>query len=235
MADELWIARAGTLPYEEAAALQVELRARRQADELPDLLLLLEHPPVYTRGLRTEASELPHPDPWYRARGIEVLGTERGGRATYHGPGQLVGYPVMRVPDVIAFVRTMERALVAALADEGIQAEARPKLTGVWVPERGKIASIGIHVQRRVSTHGFALNVDNDLRPFEWIVPCGIEGVTMTSVSRLTGVRGGLPRVRDRVARRFAEAHGLRPRPVPLARLLEGDPGPAARIPSVVS
>ena len=234
MADELWIARAGLVPYPEALALQRELRSRRQGDEIPDVLLLLEHPPVYTRGLRTEAAELPHPDDWYRARGVEVLDTDRGGRATYHGPGQLVGYPVMRVPDVIAFVRTMERALVRALADVGIRAEARPKLTGVWVPEAGKIASIGIHVQRRVSTHGFALNVDCDLRPFEWIVPCGIEGVRMTSVRTLTGDGGGLDAMGDRVALRFAEAHGLRPRPVALAQLVGGSPAPLAGIPSVV-
>ncbi len=235
MADELWVVRAGTVPYLEAVELQATLRAMRQAELIPDVLLLLEHPPVYTSGLRTETAELPHPDEWYRARGADVLATERGGRATYHGPGQLVGYPVMRVPDVIAFVRTMERALVRALGDEGIMAEARPRLTGVWVPEHGKIASIGIHVQRRVSTHGFAVNVDNDLEPFEWIVPCGIEGVTMTSVSRVTGRTGALPCFRRRVAWRFAEAHGLRQRLVSLPRLLGlGAARPPARVPSAV-
>ncbi len=223
---ELWVARAGTLGYQDALSLQERIRARRQADLVPDVLLLLQHPAVYTKGRRTDASELPRPEQWYRARGIDVLETDRGGRVTYHGPGQLVGYPIMRVPDVVAYVRTMERALVAALDDEGVPAEARPALTGVWT-ERGKIASIGIHVARRVSTHGFAVNVDCDLRPFEWIVPCGIEGVRMTSVAEIAGNAGGLRCLGKRVAWRLAQAHGLRQRFVSLDRVLgEGAPAP---------
>ena len=194
---ELWVAWLGTLPYGEAVAVQERLRARRQADEIPDTLLLLEHPAVYTRGRRSDAADLPLGDAWYEAQGIEVLDTDRGGRVTYHGPGQLVGYPIMRVPDVIGFVRTMEQALVTALADEGVAAESRHRLTGVWTAQ-GKIASIGIHVARRVSTHGFAVNVDTDLEPFRWIVPCGIEGVAMTSIAEITGRAGGLACFRRR-------------------------------------
>ena len=222
---ELWVASLGTVPYAEAVDVQERLRARRQADEIPDTLLLLEHPAVYTRGRRSDAADLPLGDAWYEAQGIEVLDTDRGGRVTYHGPGQLVGYPIMRVPDVIGFVRTMEQALVTALADEGVAAESRHRLTGVWTAQ-GKIASIGIHVARRVSTHGFAVNVDTDLEPFRWIVPCGIEGVAMTSIAEITGRAGGLACFRRRVGWRFAQAYGRRQRLVTLDRLLGGAPIP---------
>ena len=234
-AEELWVAWLGTVPYDDALVLQEDLRARRQGDELPDVLLLLEHPPTYTVGRRTEGVELLHPPEWYAERGAEVRPTDRGGRATYHGPGQLVGYPVMRVPDVVEFVRTMERALVGALADVGVAAEARPRLTGVWAPGHGKIASIGIHVRRRISTHGFALNVDNDLTPFAGIVPCGIEGVTMTSVAAATGRSGLLDEVREHVARRYAEAHGRRLRRVSRDALEAHAPASPARVASVAS
>ena len=124
---------------------------------------------------------------WYRAQGIDVVKTDRGGKLTYHGPG-----PARRLPDharstdVVAYLRTMEEAIVAALAEEGIDAGPREGLTGVWVEDR-KIGSIGVHVSRGVTTHGFAINVDNDLQPFEWVVPCGLEGVRMTSVTKETG------------------------------------------------
>jgi lipoate-protein ligase B len=218
---ELWVAQLGTIPYQEGVALQDTLRARRQAGELPDLLLVLEHPPVYTRGRRTEPGDLPMDEDWYRAQGIEVCDTDRGGRVTYHGPGQLVAYPIMAVERVADFVHTMERAIVAALADEGIGAEARhTPLTGVWVGE-SKIASIGVRVSGGVTTHGLAVNVDNDLQPFEWIVPCGIDQVRVTSVSRETGGLPSLPCFRKRMAWRFAEAFGRRQRIVSARRLLE--------------
>jgi lipoyl(octanoyl) transferase len=185
-APELLVARLGVVPYDEALTLQHALRARRQADELPDVLLLLEHPPVYTRGRRSQDGDLPFAPAWYAERGIEVVPVDRGGQLTYHGPGQLVGYPIMRIDDVIAYLRTLEAALIAALADERIAARARPEdgieYTGVWVAER-KIASIGVHVQRGVTTHGFAVNVENDMRPFEWAVACGLPGVRMTSIA----------------------------------------------------
>ena len=219
---ELWVASLGRVPYAEAVALQERVRAARQDDAIPDALLLLEHPPVYTKGRRTAAAELPMGEAWYLAQGIEVAESDRGGRVTYHGPGQLVGYPIMRIDDVLAFVRTMEGALIRALADEGIEAEVREGLTGVWAGER-KIGSIGVHVSRGVTTHGFAINVDNDLQPFEWIVPCGIEGVRMTSICRETGRAGGMACFRKRVAWRFAEAFGLRQRLVSLERLLAAD------------
>jgi lipoyl(octanoyl) transferase len=224
VADELWVANLGQVEYRAAYAMQQRVRERRQADEIPDALLLVEHPPVYTRGRRTGPGELPMGEDWYRAQGIDVVDVDRGGKVTYHGPGQLVGYPIMRTDDVVAFVRTMERALVAALGDEGLspclRTDEGPDFTGVWVGER-KIASIGVHVSKGVTTHGFAVNVQNDLQPFEWVVPCGLAGVQMTSLLRETRGSGELLRCfRKRAAHRFAEAHGLRQRLVSPARVL---------------
>src|SRR5438067_12931883 len=124
MAD-LWVVDVGRMEYREALALQERVRSARQEDRIPDTLLLVEHPPVYTRGRRTGPGELPMGEDWYRTQGIDVVDTDRGGRVTYHGPGQLVGYPIMRTDDVIAFVRAMERAIVAALAAEGGEAQLR--------------------------------------------------------------------------------------------------------------
>jgi lipoate-protein ligase B len=156
---------------------------------------------------------------WYRTQGIEVTDTSRGGRVTYHGPGQLVGYPIVRVGDVIEYVRTMERAVIAALADEGVEAGVREGLTGIWAGER-KIGSIGVHVSRGVTMHGFAVNVDCDLQPFEWIVPCGIDGVRMTSLYVETRRTGAMSCFRKRMAWRFADTFGLRQRIVSADRLL---------------
>jgi lipoyl(octanoyl) transferase len=229
MADELWTVNLGTIEYREAHALQERVRDARQADAIPDTLLLLEHPPVYTRGRRSQPGELPMGEEWYRMQGIDIVPTDRGGRLTYHGPGQLVGYPIMRISDVAAYLRTMERAIIGSLSDAGVRAGLRDGLTGVWVGER-KIGSIGVHVSRGVTTHGFAVNVENDLQPFEWVVPCGLDGVRMTSVAREVAAPapGLLPDFREAVARRFAEAFSrrmstaaateLEPPRVPLAR-----------------
>ena len=224
---ELWVAQLGTIPYREGVALQETLRARRQDGEIPDLLLVLEHPPVYTKGKRTEPADLPMGEDWYRAQGIDVCDTDRGGRVTYHGPGQLVAYPIMGVQRVAEFVHTMEGAIVSALADEGIAAEARATpFTGVWAGD-SKIASIGVRVSGGVTTHGLAVNVDNDLQPFEWIVPCGIDHVRVTSVSKETGQGRSLPCFRKRMAWRFAEAFGRRQRIVSARRIVEREPVPA--------
>jgi lipoyl(octanoyl) transferase len=183
---ELWVAQLGEVGYEEALRLQEDARTARQAGRIPDVMLLLEHPRVYTRGRRSAPGELSMGEDFYRARGIEIVDVNRGGKITYHGPGQLVGYPIVAVDDVVEYVRTLERALVAALAEEGVEARARvedgPDYTGVWVQDR-KIASIGVHVARGVTTHGFAVNVDNDLEPFSWVVACGLDGVHMTSLA----------------------------------------------------
>jgi lipoyl(octanoyl) transferase len=221
--DELWVCQLGVVEYREALALQERVRAARQADAAPDVMLVLEHPPVYTRGRRSGAGELPLGEAWYRAQGIDIVDVDRGGKITYHGPGQLVGYPIVRVPDVVAYVRTLERGLVAALQEEGVGARARvmdgPDYTGVWVGER-KIASIGVHVARGVTTHGWAVNVENDLEPFSWVVPCGLSGVQMTSLAAETGRTPTLmPCFRKRAALAVARALGRRQRLVSRARL----------------
>jgi lipoyl(octanoyl) transferase len=197
----------GLVPYAEALALQLAERARVQAGESDGVLLLLEHPPVYTLGRRSEPGDLAMGEDWYRAQGIEIVRTDRGGKLTYHGPGQLVGYPVVRVERIGDHVCAMEKAIVAALAEQGIEARGRDaegaQFTGVWVEDR-KIASIGIHVSRGVAIHGFAVNVDNDLQPFEWAVACGLPDVRMTSVCRETGRSGTLPAVAERIATELA-------------------------------
>jgi lipoyl(octanoyl) transferase len=239
--DELWVCHLGTVPYLDAVVLQERVRARRQAGELPDTLLLLEHPPVYTRGRRSAAGDLGAHSPdglpgadFSRARGIDVVDTDRGGRVTYHGPGQLVGYPIMHVSDVGFHLRTMEAAIVSALAEEGVTAHSRHEegidYTGVWVGPR-KIASIGVHVSRGVSTHGFAINVDNDLDPFSWVIACGLPDVAMTSLAEELG--SGAPGVacfRKRVAHAFCQAHRRRQRLVSPQRL--GIDAPLAPAPS---
>jgi lipoyl(octanoyl) transferase len=222
--NELWVCHLGTVPYLDAVAMQEQVRARRQAGELPDTLLVLEHPPVYTRGRRSGAEDLPFDEGFYRAKGIEVAATDRGGRLTYHGPGQLVGYPIMRIEDVHRFLRTMEEAIIAALSELGIQARSRREegidYTGVWVQER-KIASIGVHVSRGVTTHGFAVNVENDLEPFSWVTACGLPDVSMTSLAcELAPERtSGLACFRRRMAFQFTQAHGRRQRLVSPRRL----------------
>lgn len=213
---DLQVCHLGTIPYREALDLQLRIRERRLAEEVPDTLLLLEHPPVYTRGRRSRPRELALGEAFYRARGIEIVDTDRGGRVTYHGPGQLVGYPIMRVTDVGLHLRRMEAAIVAALADLGVAARSRceegPDYTGVWVSDR-KIASIGVHVSRGISTHGFAINVTNDLAPFDWIVACGLPDVRMTSLAHeLPAARAADPgelwhELRHGLVDRFREAH----------------------------
>ena len=219
---ELWTCHLGTVEYAAAAELQEELRERVIAGELPDLLLLLEQPPVYTLGRRSEPGDLPFGEEFWRARGIDVQRTPRGGKLTYHGHGQLVGYPIMHVADIPGFISTMESAIVTSLADEGIEARGRdhegPAYTGVWVEDR-KIASIGVHISRGVSAHGFALNVDNDVEPFHQVTACGLPGVRMTSVALETGRCRRFECVRRRTAYAYAQAHGLRQRIVAPSRI----------------
>ena len=211
------------MPYLDALAMQEHVHARRLAGSIPDTLLLLEHPAVYTRGRRSGAEDLPFGEDFYRARGIDVIATDRGGKLTYHGPGQLVGYPIMAVADVSAHLRTIEHAVIHALSEEGLAARTRHDegvdYTGVWVQER-KIASIGVHVSRAISSHGFAVNVDNDLEPFSWITACGLPDVTMTSLARESdGACASLTCFRKRVAHSFCQAHSRRQRLVSPWRL----------------
>ena len=181
----LEVIQAGLVPYDEALAHQRQLAEDRIAGRLShDVLLLLEHPPVVTLGRNSHAAHLLHP------AGIDVFEVERGGDVTFHGPGQLVGYPILDLraykQDLHWYLRTLEQALIEALDILGIPAERNPGFTGVWTRGR-KIASIGIHVKQWVTWHGFALNVTTDLTHFARIVPCGIQGVVMTSVERERG------------------------------------------------
>jgi lipoyl(octanoyl) transferase len=224
----------GEVRYAEALALQERLRDARQADAIPDTLLLLEHPPVYTRGRRARAADLPRGEQWYRDQGIDVQDSDRGGQVTYHGPGQLVGYPIVRVASVREYVAALERAMVAALRDEGIAAAAPEGLTGVWA--RGaKIGSIGVHVSRGVTTHGFAVNVTNDLAPFGWVATCGVDGAEMTSVAREREAAGAgvasMSCFRKRMAFRVAAALNRRQRIVTPPRLI-GAAAPAVALAS---
>lgn len=224
--DELWCVRAGEIPYMRAVEIQSRLADARRAGEVPDVLLLLEHPPVYTKGRRADPSELAMGEDWYRAQGIEVCESDRGGRVTYHGPGQLVGYPIVSLKpyrdDVADYVARMERVMVESLGEAGVPAQTIPGLTGVWTegpapaadpnPEAArKIGSIGVHVSSGVTTHGFAINVSNDLQPFEWVVPCGIEGVAMTSVSRELGSEQPLEPFATIVRDRFGAVYEREP------------------------
>jgi len=181
----------GRRPYGEALELQRRLcRARVEGRVTDDLLLLVEHDPVVTLGRGTRETSLPISPEAIRRRGVEVFEVERGGDVTFHGPGQLVGYPILDLKghreDLHWYLRTLEEALISGLGSVGIAAERNPGLTGVWTGGR-KIASIGVHVKQWVTLHGFALNVTTDLSYFDLIVPCGIAGVTMTSVARELG------------------------------------------------
>ncbi|HKW40270.1 MAG TPA: lipoyl(octanoyl) transferase LipB [Gemmatimonadales bacterium] len=181
----LEVIEAGVVPYRDALEWQRTLARERMAGRREhDVLLLLEHPPVVTLGRTARGNHVLSP------QGMEVVEIERGGDVTFHGPGQLVGYPIFDLtahkPDLHWYLRTLEAALIVALAELGIAAERNPGYTGVWTRGR-KIASIGVHVKQWVTWHGFALNVTTDLSQFERIVPCGIPGVEMTSVEREQG------------------------------------------------
>jgi lipoate-protein ligase B len=228
---EILVVNCGLLAYEEGLALQRRVATARQVGAVPDVLLLLEHPPVYTRGRRSTAEELPMGAEWYEMQGIEVLDTDRGGRVTYHGPGQLVAYPIVSLKpygeDVHAYVRGLERVSISALAEHGVEAGTVDGLTGIWVGDR-KIGSIGVHVSRAVTTHGLAINVNNDLQPFEWVVPCGIEGCRVTSLGRELGAEQDLAGFAATVSARYGEEFHRAPVETEVDRL-ELDPGTLAR------
>jgi lipoyl(octanoyl) transferase len=213
----LEVGRPGRVAYERAVAWQEVLVARRLAGG-PDTLLLLEHPPVYTLGRGADDRHLGAAG----AGSVPVVRTRRGGQVTYHGPGQLVGYPILDLrglrPDVRWYVRTLEEVLIRALGDLGIEAERRAGLPGVWIGAR-KIGSIGVAIRRWVCWHGFALNVGPDLGPFAAITPCGIAGVEMTSVAR-EGGPADVAAVLPVVLGRFVDTFGY-PGYAPLAPALE--------------
>jgi lipoyl(octanoyl) transferase len=202
----------GRLPYAEATQLQERVRDALRRGEGPERLLLLEHPPVYTLGRNAKAGDVTADTGWLSGRGIEVHVSDRGGQATYHGPGQLVGYPILDLSpdrrDVRRYVADLCAVLVRTLAELGVAAAPRPSpQIGVWVGEE-KIASLGIHLSRWITTHGFALNVTTELADFGGIVPCGMPGVALTSIARLTGVSHALSDVGRRLVPHFAAVFG---------------------------
>ena len=195
----------GRLDYPAALQLQQQLAAERKQGLIPDQLLLLEHPHVITLGRNGHLENLLASDDILARAGIAFYPTDRGGDVTYHGPGQLVGYPILDLRDwqrdVGAYVRAVEETIIVTLAEYGIEAGRIPKLTGVWVGER-KIAAIGVHLSRWVTSHGFALNVSTDLSYFQYIVPCGLTR-PVTSMAAL-GVRASLDEVGAKLAVHFA-------------------------------
>jgi lipoyl(octanoyl) transferase len=202
----------GLTPYAEAWELQKELARLRKAEGIPDTLVLLEHSPVYTVGRTAkDASNLGAGEEHLKALGAEVFWSDRGGDATFHGPGQLVGYPILRLKtlDTHKYLRDLEELIILVLSDYGLKAGRHPAYTGVWVRE-SKIAAIGVKFSSgRITSHGFALNVTTDLSWFDRITPCGIRGHGVTSLAReLGGVEVPLPEVEKKVVERFRELFG---------------------------
>ncbi len=232
---ELWIERLGVMDYARALDFQRAVAKARIAAEIPeDVLLLLEHPPVVTMGRSSKEAHLLASPALLAARGVELYEVERGGDVTFHGPGQLVGYPIIDLKqhrrDLHWYLRTLESALIEALAEFGIPAERNVGFTGVWTQGR-KIASIGVHARDWVTWHGFALNVSTDLTYFDTIVPCGIDAVTMTSIARETaGANVQMAQVESSVTAAMAAAFTLSPRSVS-GRLLNS--GATTEAPSI--
>jgi lipoyl(octanoyl) transferase len=203
------VRRLGVVAYEDALARQRELVERRKRGETSDVLLLVEHPHVITLGVKGDGgrSHILAPPDALAARGVSVHETGRGGDVTYHGPGQIVGYPIVDLKpdrcDVHRYVRDLEEVLIRTAADFGVAGARIPGCTGVWVGNE-KLAAIGVRISRWVTSHGFALNVDTDLAFFDLIVPCGLPDRGVTSMARL-GVRAGRAAVEDRLVSRFCE------------------------------
>jgi lipoyl(octanoyl) transferase len=201
------------IPYQEAYALQTAANAARHAGRLDrDLVIMLEHPPVYTLGRRGGRENLVVPEEFLRARGIEIIPVERGGDITYHGPGQLVVYLVVDLKPnrltVIDFVSGLESAMVRVASQWGIAAAGNDDFRGAWVGGR-KLGSVGITVRRGITFHGLALNVNTDLEPFAWINPCGIQGCTMTSLAKESGHAVDMVQVRRQMTEELSRHFGL--------------------------
>jgi lipoate-protein ligase B len=216
----------GLISYADATALQKSLVAARKADAVPDLLLLCEHPHVITLGRNGQREHLQTSDHVLRQMGVEFHSSDRGGDITYHGPGQIVGYPILQLGairrDVVWYVRMLEEAMIRATADFGIAARRVDGKTGVWVDANGgeeKLAAIGVHISRWVTSHGFAFNVSTDLRYFDLIVPCGIAGCRVTSLERSLGRPVRCDEVASRIAAHFGEIFGFAMQPASRAEL----------------
>jgi lipoyl(octanoyl) transferase len=217
--DVVEISRPGTLPYPEAVDLQARLVQARKAGAIPDQLILLQHPPVITLGVkaRNDRSHVLADDTLLLARGVQVFETGRGGDVTFHGPGQLVGYPILDLKpdrcDVHRYVRDLEETLILTAARFGVEAVRVPGLTGVWVGTN-KLAAIGVRISRWITSHGFALNVNTDLSYFDLIVPCGIHDVRysgVTSLERLLGRTVEVEAVERAAIKAFSEVFARHP------------------------
>jgi lipoyl(octanoyl) transferase len=215
----------GLISYTEAYALQQRLAAARKAGALEDVLLLCEHPHVITLGRNAKRENLLVSEHVLRQKGVELHATNRGGDITYHGPGQIVGYPILNLGaikrDVGWYVRTLEEAMIRATADFGLTAFRIPGKTGIWVAPiakpgvaEEKLAAIGVHISRWVTSHGFAYNVSTDLRFFDLIIPCGIAGREATSLEKLLSRNVALDEVKPRLGHHFAELFSFAPRPI---------------------
>jgi lipoyl(octanoyl) transferase len=240
----LTVYRFGRVEYEDGLQLMKVFGEARRQELCGDSLLLLEHPPVLTLGRAAKRSNIVASDARLSAEGVEIFETDRGGDVTYHGPGQLVGYPIFLLPegrqDVRRYVRDVEQCVIRTLAEYGITSGTIPKWPGVWIgqedsPDARKIAAIGVHLARWLTSHGFALNVNTHLPHFNLIVPCGIREAGVTSLQKELGRAVPLSEVEDKVARHFADVFGLQlVEPKPLTQtvsvaLLRGK-GPEARV-----
>jgi lipoyl(octanoyl) transferase len=233
--EPLWSVRAGLVPYRRAWAWQRALVERRAAGEIPDVVLLLEHPHVYTIGKRGSAADVLVSEQWLAAQGAEVVHTDRGGQVTYHGPGQLVGYPIVKLEPTLGvwpLIGRVEAALCDVAADLGVRARGEGGLrTGVWVGEgvaEAKLAAIGMRVSRGVTSHGFALNCDTDLSKFNAIVPCGMPDKPACSLSSLLGRQVTVAEVLPLAERHLAERLERQLVPLDLAALALPEPDQAA-------
>lgn len=228
---ELLVIDLGLVEYGAAWELQRRVTAARKAGAIADVLLLCEHPHVITLGRSGKISNLRVPDEMLRHMGVSFFETNRGGDITYHGPGQLVGYPILNLSeirrDVAWYVRSLEEAMIRATSEFGVASRRVPKCTGVWVDvpaaaraegeapggtDEEKIGAIGVHLSRWVTSHGFAYNVSTNLRYFDLIVPCGIAGKRATSLEKLLGRRVEVKEAAPRIVAHFAEVFGLEPR-----------------------
>ncbi len=206
------VERLGVLDYADGLRLQRQRVAARKAGVIPDTLLLLEHPHVYTLGRNARKENLLISTEQLAARGAQVFEVDRGGDVTYHGPGQLVGYPILDLAqhrrDIAWYMRCLEEVLIEVAIDYGIEAGRLAGTPGVWVGNN-KLAAMGVHISRWVTSHGFAFNVNTDLRYFDWIVPCGLRDKGVTSLQKLLGRRVEVDEVAQKVARRFGRVFEL--------------------------
>jgi len=205
---EAWVAKLGQMDYNEALMLQEKLLFLRQKKEIPDVFILLEHPPLLTLGVRAKESNILVPEDILSEQGISVYRINRGGDVTYHGPGQIVGYPILDLNDqgrdIHLFVSKIEETFIQLLKNEyGITAGRNQKHTGVWVGD-DKITAIGISVKKWVTMHGFAFNVNTNLDHFKWIIPCGIKDKGVTSLKKLLGYELDMDKLNNQVIEYFA-------------------------------